>query len=278
MRRLVCVSGLAAVCLAMALGGVTRAENAAPNPPAEGFDLAGSDPEAIALADRVMAQMGGRRAWDETRYIRWSFFGRRHHLWDKFTGDIRIEGVERETEIPYLILMNVHTKEGRAWESGTEVSDPERLAELLDRGEAVWINDSYWLVMPYKLKDPGVKLRYKGRGETEQGRPAEVLILTFDDVGRTPGNKYHVWVGDESGLVEQWAFFGNAANPEPGFTCPWRGWKRYGRILLSDDRGTLRGRPISLTDIAVFDELPESIFSGPEPVDWSRLLGDGASE
>lgn len=179
MKRLVHVAGLVGVGLALVLGSLAAAEKSEPNPPAEGFDLAGSDPQAIALADRVMARMGGREAWDQTRYIRWSFFGRRHHVWDKYTGNIRIEGVERETEIPYLILMNIHTMEGRAWESGEEVTDPERLAELLDRGEAVWINDSYWLVMPYKLKDTGLTLEYLGEGSMEDGRSAEVLQLTF---------------------------------------------------------------------------------------------------
>ena len=40
---------------------------AAENPPAPGFDLAGSDPRAIAVADQVMERMGGREAWDRTR-------------------------------------------------------------------------------------------------------------------------------------------------------------------------------------------------------------------
>jgi len=266
MTRMVHFAGLAASCLALILGGVAAAQEAVPNPAAKGFDLAGSDPRAIALADRVMVRMGGREAWDRTRYIRWSFFGRRHHVWDKYTGNIRIEGVERETEIPYVILMNIHTMEGRAWESGEEVTDPERLVELLDRGEAVWINDSYWLVMPYKLKDTGVTLEYLGEASMEDGRSAEVLQLSFEGVGRTPENKYHVYVADETGLVEQWAYFQNFSDEEPGFKAPWHNWQQYGRILLSDNRGE-RGH----TDLAVYDELPASVFTRPEPVDWAAL-------
>lgn len=266
MKRLIQATGLAFFCLTLTLPAVATAEEAEPNPPAEGFDLAGSDPEAIALADRVMARLGGRQAWDETRHIRWSFFGRRHHVWDKYTGNIRVEGVDRETETPYLILMNIHTKKGRTWESGKEVTDPERLAELLDLGEAVWINDSYWLVMPYKLKDSGVTLGYLGEGEMDDGRPAEVLQLTFKGVGRTPDNKYRVWVARDTGLVEQWAYYRNFDDPEPGFTGPWRNWRQYGRILLSDNRGDREH-----TDLAVFDELPMSVFTSPEPVDWASI-------
>jgi hypothetical protein len=266
MKRLVLFTGLAGVSLALILGSPTAAEKPETNPPADGFDLAGSDARAIALADRVMARMGGRQAWDQTRYIRWSFFGRRHHVWDKYTGNIRVEGVERETEIPYLILMNIHTKEGRAWESGEEVTDPGRLAELLDRGEAVWINDSYWLVMPYKLKDSGVTLAYLGEGTMEDGSSAEVLQLTFKSVGRTPDNKYHVYVAKKTGLVEQWSYYRNFSDEEPGFTGPWRNWQQYGQILLSDNRGE-RGH----TNLAVYEELPASVFTSPEPVDWSAM-------
>ncbi len=266
MKRLVHAAGLVSVCLALVHGGLAAAEEAEPNPAAEGFDLAGSDPRAIALADEVMEQMGGREAWDQTRYIRWSFFGRRHHVWDKYTGNIRIEGVERESEIPYLILMNVHTMEGRAWESGKEVADPVRLADLLDRGEAVWINDSYWLVMPYKLKDTGVTLEYLGEASMEDGRPAEVLQLTFKGVGRTPENKYQVYVADETGLVEQWAYYQNFSDEKPGFKAPWHNWQQYGRILLSDNRGE-RGH----TNLAVYDELPASVFTSPDPVDWAAV-------
>ena len=47
------------------------------NPPAEGFDIEGSNPIAILLADQVMNNMGGRASWDNTRFISWNFFGRR---------------------------------------------------------------------------------------------------------------------------------------------------------------------------------------------------------
>ncbi|MEZ5331564.1 MAG: hypothetical protein R2991_05830 [Thermoanaerobaculia bacterium] len=51
--------------------------------------------------------------------------------------------------------------------------------------------------MPYKLEDPGVTLHYLGERPMLDGRPAEVLELTFEGVGRTPQNKYHVYVAEE---------------------------------------------------------------------------------
>ena len=120
---------LTIVALSMLTTKPGAAENAKadlaaePNPAALGFLAGESDAEAIALADRVMLRLGGRRAWDATRFVTWKFFGNRFHVWDKHTGDIRVEGTDRETQEPYIILMNLNTKQGRAWRVGAEVTD-----------------------------------------------------------------------------------------------------------------------------------------------------------
>ncbi|MFT7695732.1 MAG: hypothetical protein ACI8P2_004367, partial [Candidatus Latescibacterota bacterium] len=67
-------------------------------------------------------------------------------------------------------------------------------------------------------------------------------------------------------LVSQWAFYGQASDAEPRFTGPWDNWQRHGQIMLSDSRGE-RGH----TDLAVFSQLPESIFKKPQPVDMMKI-------
>jgi hypothetical protein len=255
-----------AVLLVALFSEVVAAPLSAQSPASPDAATSRTNPQAAALADRVLAALGGEGAWDATRYVTWNFFGRRRHVWDKWTGDIRVEGVGREDGVPYLILMNLGSGVGRGWRGGQEVTDAPGLAALLDSGEAAWINDSYWMFMPYKLGDPGVTLRYVGPGTTSDGGPAEVLELTFASVGRTPENKYLVYVGNDSGLVEQWDFFEQASDPEPGLSTPWRNWRRYGAILLSDDRGERKH-----TGIAVFDELPATVLGSPDPVDWAGL-------
>lgn len=234
------------------------------NPPMEGFDLEGSDKEAIEIADRVMKKLGGRKNWDNTRYVTWKFFGRRMHVWDKWTGDVRVESRDR------VLLMNIHTMKGKVWEKGDEITNPDTLAKRLDWGLAVWINDSYWVCMPYKLKDSGVTLKYMGDGKTEDGREAHLLQLTFKDVGKTPQNKYEVCVDKETYLVTQWSYFRNAADKEPRFTRPWQNWKKYGNIMLADDHGRSKH-----TDVAVFDELPKSVFESSNPVDIMSFFKKG---
>ncbi len=219
------------------------------NDPAEGFNLEGSDMLAMLLADKCMLAMGGREAWDNTRFISWNFFGRRNHLWDKATGDVRIEDTSNEI----TILMNIQSMEGSVYRGGMEMTDS--VDHFLRKGYGWWVNDSYWLVMPFKLKDSGVTLRYLGEGETESGKPADVVQLTFEDIGLTPENIYEVWIDTDSKLVSQWAYYPDSSASEPRFVTPWDNYQEYGEILLSGNRGDY-----SLGNIAVFTEVPGEIF------------------
>jgi len=224
------------------------------NPAAPGFDAAGSDRRAIELADRVMERLGGRAAWEDTRYLTWRFFGGRRHVWDKWTGNHRFEADE------LTVLSNINDAVGRAWEAGVEVTDADTLAARLDKAQRAWINDSYWLVMPYKLKDSGVALSYVGEGMTEDGLPANILEMTFRHVGRTPQNRYQIWVDIDNSLVRQWSFYASAEDEEPKFVMPWANWQPYGEIWLNDD---FSGRRHS--SVAVYEELPEVVFTSPAP-------------
>ncbi|MBK7876754.1 MAG: hypothetical protein IPJ77_13585 [Planctomycetes bacterium] len=220
---------------------------------------ADAEPHARELAESVVANLGGWNGWERTRFIEWSFFGGRRHVWDKATGDWRLEDAGN------VVLMNVNTRVGRVFESGGEVFDPVRKKELLDQAWGKWINDSYWMFLPWKLLDPGVKLRHVGAGALANGQAAQVLELTFEQVGLTPKNRYLVYVGDESGLVEQWSFFPDAGDEKPRFTLPWTGWKRFGRILLCTDHGDLPGRERKDWKIAVHTELPRAVFESATP-------------
>ncbi len=223
------------------------------NPPAQGFDAEGSDPIAIIIADKVMNAMGGRQAWDSTRFITWNFFGARKLLWDKQTGNVRIDNLSDDR----IVLMNVNDMTGRVFKNGQELVSPDSLEQYLDWGNRVWINDSYWLVMPFKLKDSGVTLTYKGTSQTWTGEEAEKLHLSFQNVGVTPENGYDVWVSKETDLVTQWSYYPNETDSLPRFSLPWGEYFKTGGIMLSTDRGE---RDLSDVRVLTEEELPEGIF------------------
>jgi hypothetical protein len=246
---------LALAALAAACGGTAEQPGSEVSPADLGG--AGSDARAIEIAEATLEAMGGREAWEGTRYLAWNYLGRRQYLWDK--GEGRVKVTYAMGDQPVAVSWSTGDRSGRAWVDGAVVEDPGRLHDLVEGAHESWVNDSYWLVMPYKLLDPGVILRDLGPAEMLDGRGAEVLELTFEDVGLTPRNRFLVYVAVDSGLIEQWDVFGDRDDAEPRFRLPWHDWKPYGSILLSGDRGERQ-----ITGIAVLDEVPEGTFEGPE--------------
>lgn len=224
-----------------------------PNPPAPGFDVANSDPAAIELADSVMEAMGGRRNWDNTRYISWNFFGRRNLVWDKREGKVRIESAPDST----IYLVDIDDLTGRVQIRGEELTEPDSLQKMLARAKSIWINDSYWLIMPFKLKDTGVTLKYLGEDTTATGLRCNVLELTFEDVGDTPQNKYRVYVDLKDNLVKQWAYYKEASQDSASQVWPWDNYRKHGDILLSADRSDNKGP----RNVRIDDKLPTDIFT-----------------
>lgn len=223
------------------------------NPAAPGFDLAHSDPAAVELADSIMAAMGGRENWDKTRFISWNFFGRRDLVWDKKEGNVRIESAPDST----IYLVNVNTLKGRVQIKGQELTEADSLQQMLEKAKSIWINDSYWLVMPFKLKDTGVTLKYLGEDTVANGLKCNVLELTFKNVGVTPENKYRVYVDLNDNLVKQWAYYKDAGQDSASQIWPFDNYKRYGNILLSADRSDSKGP----RNVRVDEKLPAETFT-----------------
>ncbi len=227
------------------------------NPPCAGFDVAHSDARAIAIADSVMEALGGRAAWDTSRCVQWKFAGKRTLCWDRFTNDFRLDDGAR------VVLMNLVTGQGLVFEGGAElVRDGDKRREQLDKAHKIWVNDSYWLFAPYKLKDSGVTLTWRREDKLDDGRAVDVLRVEFDGVGVTPDNAYDVWVARDTHLVEKWSYYKWKTDSDPAMTTPWSGWKRYGRIMLASDHGT--GGPAT-NEIIVYDEPPARLHDAALP-------------
>ena len=235
---------------------------AAPNPPTTGVT---SDPKAVAVADATLAAMGGQAAWDGTHYLRFTFAGRRTHFWDKWTGRHRLEGKTKENE-SYVVLDNVNTHQGTAYMGGKPV-EGDKGAKMVENSYAAWVNDTYWLLMPYKLKDPGVNLSYVGEQQLD-GKDYDEIGLTFGPVGLTPGDHYFAWFNRGTHLMDRWAYL---LQDQPRDAAPtvwlWQGWQRQGQIMLAPHRVSPDGqKKLELSVILVAASLPVAVFTSPAPV------------
>ncbi|MEM9547988.1 MAG: hypothetical protein AAGA77_18550, partial [Bacteroidota bacterium] len=195
------------------------------------------DTKASSIVSTMIEAMGGYENWDDLKYVSWTFFGARHLVWDKKGGRVRIES-PRDTMI-YLI--DLHNSNGRILKSGKEITETEEIKKLTDRGEGIWINDSYWLFMPFKLQDPGVTVTYVREDTMMGGAPSSVLSLTFKGVGNTPNNKYEVYVDKKDNLIKQWAFFKTADQETPPRVWPWDNYQSFNGMMLSTERSDKSG-------------------------------------
>ena len=223
------------------------------NPAAEGFNQANSDPAAVELADSIMVAMGGWKNWQDTRYISWNFFGFRNLVWDKHQQLARIESLRDSI----TFVVDLKNLSGKVWVKDQLITEPDSLKKMLQKAKSIWINDSYWLVMPFKLKDTGVTLKYLGEDILMNGDRCNLLQMTFEDVGDTPQNKYLVYVDLKDNLVKQWAYFSNSTQDSANFVRPWDNYKKYGKIWLSANRSDSSGP----RNVTVAQTLKEKLFT-----------------
>lgn len=213
-----------------------------------------SDAEkANEIVKEMLVAMGGIKNYDNTHFIQWEFVKRKLY-WDKWTGDVRVENPAANQ----TILVNINTLKGKVYEDGVLVEEEKKANNLLIKAKNWWINDSYWLVMPWKLQDPGTSLSYVKSERLADGKTVDILQLTFNEVGVTPDNKYWLYVDKEDNLIKQWAYYQNFNDTEPQFLKPWDNYQKAGSILLSFDRVNQEVGP---KNVIVKSEFDASIFT-----------------
>ena len=236
------------------------------------FDESLSDPKAVQLSRQLMDAMGGRKAWDDLHFLRFDFASVRDgqtnvirsHWWDKYTGRHRVEGKTREGE-PFVILHNINTHEGDAWKSGVKLEGEEE-RKFLENAWGYWVNDTYWLLMPYKMNDPGVILSYDGEEELD-GRMYDKVALSFDNVGLTPNDRYWAWINRDTHLMDQWGFILKGGEG-PAAKFRWNGWKKFGNVMLSPERAAVdSANKIVFLNLATPASMPDGGFVSPSPVE-----------
>lgn len=245
--------------------GATEAPSGSPGP------VAATPADSLAL--RVYEAMGGAAAWAALPALRFDFGTERDgqrqvrakHLWNRRTGDYRVEW-QRGADSTFVVLFNVGSRQGRAYLNGAP-ADSAAQAALLEQAYRRYINDTYWLLMPVKLFDEGVNRSLVPDSATAD---ADVLHLTFGEVGLTPGDRYWVYVDRATGRVTRWAFVLEGDPEAAPRAYAWTGYEQLdteaGPIVVATRKEAL-GQPTALLTDAVEapTEPPADLFTDPNP-------------
>jgi len=263
----------ASLAAAILLAGCSR-DRSASSPNAETPAVA-SHPSLLTKSDslsmKVMNAFGGHDAWAAVRYIRFDFAEERNgnrtlyrkNLWDRETGDYRTE-YTRGGDATWVVLLNVRSKEGKAYLNGTSVA-PAVSDSVVNLMVRYFVNDTYWLMAPVKLLEPGVgRLHLPGWSDEN----TDVITTTYANADLAPDDQFWFWIDKESGKLMRWAYTRND-NPSAGPVI--YEWGDYESFVT--DAGTIKFIPRKkgavsdiLTDnIAIPASVAEDAFKNPAP-------------
>tara|TARA_B100001750_G_scaffold135540_1_gene107826 strand:+ start:5159 stop:5956 length:798 start_codon:yes stop_codon:yes gene_type:complete len=169
---------------------------------------------ADALATQVWAAAGGE-ALDQVAHLDFRFvvedagevvFEAMHH-WDRAGKRDRVSWVDGEGVL-HDAIVDLDERTACGTLDGV-VAAGEAAAALAEDAYGRWVNDSYWLMVPLKVLDPGVSRR-----EIPAEGALRRLELTFAGVGLTPGDRYVLDV-DPEGRITRWEMSLQGSEPPP---------------------------------------------------------------
>lgn len=226
-----------------------------------------ADPAALTAESLMVEAMGGRRAWEQARFFDfiWAIQAgggparERRHVWDRWTGRYKLEAPLADGR-RLVARFNTNTREGEVWVDGRPV-EGDSVRVWLDRAYAMHVNDAYWFIMPFKCRDPGVNLLWRGTATDSTGRRWIQLGLTFEGVGLTPENRYELYLDPETHRLGWWEHFRTRDDTVANVRSRWRDWQRRGPLLVSLDRPFLnREARIYFPRAIVSTEVDEGAF------------------
>ena len=223
------------------------------------------DPKAVEIANKMTKAMGGEEAWAKARYIRFDFRFmdagsakmERSHLWDKSTGRYRLDSKTKDGKAS-VTLMNLATQKGDTFVDGKKL-EGEAASKALKDAYASYINDYYWLAMPWKWTEPGVNLKHLGQKPCK-ANTCDVVELTFAKVGLTPGDRYQAFVNPQTNLMEHWEY-----TLQSGTKGSWD-WEytSTGGVMLASNHTDGKGKALNMGSVKVLDKVDAAVFEDPK--------------
>lgn len=166
--------------------------------------------QAELLATKMLNALD-HQAYENTNLIEWTFKKRHHYKWKKneykctvYWEDYKVELNFKETSLSKAYVHNFKV-------------DGEQAEELIKKATDYFNNDSFWLVAPYKVFDPGTERRIVTLENGEQG-----LLITYTSGGSTPGDSY-LWLLDKDYKPKAFKMW-TSILPIQGLEASWTDW------------------------------------------------------
>ncbi|MBO3098924.1 hypothetical protein [Gelidibacter pelagius] len=166
---------------------------------------------AELLATKMLNALD-HEAYKNTNYIEWTFNKRHHYKWNKAKNNCQVYWKSYRVDLD----LNDPSK-SEAFENEEKV-DKESSKKLIEKAISNFNNDSFWLVAPYKVFDPGTERRIVTLEDGSEG-----LLVTYTSGGTTPGDSY-LWHLDASGKPTSFQMWVDIL-PINGLKASWSDWR-----------------------------------------------------
>ena len=128
-------------------------------------------------------------------------------------------------------------------------------ANVQDEIDPAFVNDQYWLVLPFHVVWDGANVEDTGRQKLPlgQGSARRVVVQYASEGGYSPGDTWELYVGSDNRVEELVYRRGGPQKPRV-VVATWAGYKKAGPLLISTDhRGTADGEPLRVffSDVSV---------------------------
>ena len=166
--------------------------------------------EANQLATQMLDALN-EEAYLNTDYLEWTFKGIHHYKWYK---------TDKSCEVSWdsiTVILDLENHDNSKVFAEQEEYNGIEKHDYIHKAEAYFNNDSFWLVAPYKVFDPGTERRLV---TTEDGKKS--LLVTYTTGGTTPGDSY-LWHFDESGKPKSYQMWVDIL-PIDGLEASWDNW------------------------------------------------------
>lgn len=289
-------------------GAQSTVKGAAPR--AKSPAAAKRDPRAAAIAEKVVKAVDPGGEWGKVAGLRFTYgatlgvkpASNFKHTWDLKSSRYRVEGIDNDGN-EKIAMFQLGTAEGEGWvrlrfaeiavrEHSAEpvVQDPPWLhppaplqARYVEFGYERFRNDTAQLLLPLRMKEPGVGVQYDGMREIE-GLKYEVVKVTLPALGLIPEETYWVFVNPATHLIDRTEYLlheddklapheGEDNLPAgPRVTWIWTDWQKHGPFLLSAERKTTDGKGwMRFKEVSVLDSIPAAAWEKP-PLAKTRVV------
>ena len=171
----------------------------------------GEQGKAADLLAIEMLQSLDEAAYLNTDYLEWTFKGRHHYKWYKSDNTCEVYWQD------FTVLLDFNTPKNSKVFVAKQAYNGVEKQDYINKAEAYFNNDSFWLVAPYKVFDVGVERRLV---KTEDNKNA--LLVTYKTGGTTPGDSY-LWHLDDNGKPKSYQMWVDIL-PINGLEATWENW------------------------------------------------------